>query len=113
MSRDAVRPTNTSAIAVMSLTLGLLALLLCWVPVVGMGAFPLGCFAVILALAGLRNIRRANLAGRGLALAGLTTGGIGLLIATVLLITFVQGFRGPAWDGDWRELRSFFEAGTP
>jgi hypothetical protein len=103
------RPARTSTSAGLSLAFGLLALALCLIPVLGVIAFPLGFLSVLTALLGLRAIRRYGMAGRGLALAGLVTGGIGLLVAFSLLLTFIQSFRTPEWREDLDEFDEFRE----
>jgi hypothetical protein len=97
---DTRPPARTSTSSGLSLAFGLLALALCWTPVLGIIAFPLGFLAVLTALLGLRAIRRFGVAGRGLALAGLVTGGIGLLVAFSLFLAFMQSFRTSEWRED-------------
>ncbi|MGH8910306.1 MAG: hypothetical protein ACRD0K_28380 [Egibacteraceae bacterium] len=88
-------PARTSTAAALSLALGLLALALSWLPVVGIFAFPLGFLAVAAALWGLRAVRRFKMAGRGLLIAGLVTGVLSLLFALNYLRIFVGSLRDP------------------
>jgi hypothetical protein len=98
---------------VISLACGLLALSLCWLPVIGLAGFPLGVFAIGAALLGLRSIRRENMAGRGMAIAGLVVGGIGLLVTFALFRTYLSGFHGPVWDAQVRDAREFLGTRAP
>ena len=112
-SRARVRPQHTSGSAVAALACGLLALALSWVPVLGLAAFPLGTIAMATAFVAFRNLRRTSMAGRGLAVVGVVTGGLGLLIATTLLVSFLSGFRGPAFRDDVGEVRDLFDTEPP
>jgi hypothetical protein len=107
VSFDQVRPTHTSGIAAIALLFGLLALVLCWIPPIGVLAFPLGTVALVTAVVGIRSTRMSNVAGRSLAIVGLVTGTIALAVATYLLVVFLLGFQGPAWRGDVHGVREW------
>lgn len=107
MSTDPIR-TRTSGTAAFALLFGLLALALCWVPLVGLLAFPFGTIALVAAVVGIRRVRTRGNAGLGFAVTGLATGAIGLLVATSLFVVFLRGYQGPVWDADWAEVRELF-----
>ncbi|MGH8900511.1 MAG: hypothetical protein ACRDYA_02235 [Egibacteraceae bacterium] len=108
MSTDQTRPTHMYVPASIALLFGLSALALCWVPLVGVLAFPFGTVAVAAAAVAIRRTRAPGLGGRSLAITGLVTGAIGLAVATYILVVFLLGFTGPAWQGDVNDLRALF-----
>lgn len=108
MSTGQIRPTDPSLYAAVAFLCGLLTLVLCWIPLVGILAFPLGTIALVTAALAIRGSRTHANAGRSIAIAGLVTGVIGLTVATYLLVVFLLGFRGPAWEGDVNDVRALF-----
>jgi predicted PurR-regulated permease PerM len=74
-------PRNGFGIA--ALVLGILALVLCWTAI---GGIVLGVLAVIFAILGIRRANRQEATNKGMAISGLVTGVIGLIIAVVLIV---------------------------
>jgi tetrahydromethanopterin S-methyltransferase subunit C len=108
VSTNEVPPTHTSRAAGIALFCGLLALMVCWVPLVGVLAFPLGIAALVAGTLAIRRIQAYGNAGLGLAITGLVAGGIGLMVFTQVFLVFLRGHQGPAWQGDWNEIRELF-----
>ncbi|MGH8884265.1 MAG: hypothetical protein ACRDYX_03645 [Egibacteraceae bacterium] len=103
-------PTHMSVPGAFALVFGLLALAVCWLPLVGVLALPLGFVAMVTAAVGIHRIRTRATAGLSLAIAGLLTGAIGLVVALCLFFVLLVGFRGPAWQGDWSDVRGLFRS---
>lgn len=72
-------PPKTNGLAIAALVLGIIGLLLCWIPFLGLG---LGVVAIILGLLGLR--RRP--AGKGMSIAGLVLGALAVVGGILILI---------------------------
>lgn len=71
--------------SIAALLLGIMAILLsclCFISV------PCGIVAIILGVLGIKSSKR------GMSIAGITTGGIGIVISIILLIVFIFGFFG-------------------
>lgn len=83
------RPRNGLGVA--ALVLGIVALALCWTVV---GGVVLGILGVVFGAVGVRRAARGEATDRGMALAGLITGGVGLVVGVVLLVVIVAGIIG-------------------
>ena len=78
----------TSGKAIGSLVCGILSLGTCCIPLL---SIPLGIVAVVLGVMGKSDADAGRASGRGLALAGLITGGIGALLSILLWIAAAVG----------------------
>lgn len=87
--------SRTPGVAVAALVCGILALLLSWVPIIGLVAFPLGIAAVVTGVIGLRKSKEPGYGGRGLAIGGLVTGVLGLVVALLIAAVFVNVLNDP------------------
>lgn len=85
-----VNPTNGLAVA--ALVVGIVALISGWIPFWG---FVVGVAAVVLGIIALKKP-----GGRGLAIAGLITGGLGALTGLLMVILFIIGLMGAATIAD-------------
>lgn len=74
------RPGNGFGVA--ALVVGIIALLLAWIPVINIGAIVLGVIAVILGILGLRK----KFAGRGMSIAGIVLGALAIIGSVIVLI---------------------------
>lgn len=74
-------PSGSNGLAITALVLGVLAVITFWLPPL---ALVLGIVAVVLGFLGMR--KADEVGGRGLAIGGLVTGAIGLLIGLGLII---------------------------
>jgi hypothetical protein len=84
------RQGNGSAVA--AITLGLFALMLAWIPLLVVIGVLLAVLALVFGIKGLRRSRTAG-SGRGLAIAGIATGGKALALAVVGVILTVAMLR--------------------
>lgn len=82
-----------SGMATAAMVLGIIALVLCWTI---FGGIILGLIAVILGAIAYRRARRGEADGQGRALAGLITGGIGILLAGALIAIGVSILNTPS-----------------
>jgi hypothetical protein len=85
----AVRP-RTSGLAIASMVLGILSLVFCWFTYIGV---PVGILAIIFGgIAMSQTGRDPTLGGRGMAIAGLVCGIIGIAIWVLLIIWVISIF---------------------
>lgn len=77
------RPRNGLGVA--ALVLGILAIVGCWS---ALAAIILGILAVIFGIVGVRRANRRTATNKGVAIGGLVTGAIGLLLGIVFAIAF-------------------------
>jgi hypothetical protein len=95
-----------NGLAIAALICGIIALLLSWIPVINFLAIILGIAAVVTGIMGLRRAGDPRYGQRGLAVGGLVTGGLALVVAIAMLAFFVSIFG----DADVRdELFEEFE----
>ncbi len=87
---EPVKTTAGQGFGIASLILGILALLIAFIPCIGIFALLPGVIAIVLAIVGLSQARSAN-GSTGLILSGLIISIIGTLIAAVWLLFFSAG----------------------
>jgi hypothetical protein len=80
-------PTGTNTQALVSMILGIASIVLCCY---GIGLV-LGGVALVLGFLGLQKVKNENAGNRGMAIAGLITGGIGALLSLGFLILLIAG----------------------
>jgi membrane-bound ClpP family serine protease len=76
-------PAPRNGMGLAALILGVIAILTCWI-VIG-GVF--GLLAIVLGVLGASRARRGRATNRGVAITGIVTGAIGLVLAIVILVT--------------------------
>jgi hypothetical protein len=91
-------PAPRNGLGLAALILGIIAILTCWI-VIG-GVF--GLLAIILGALGAGRARRGRATNRGVAITGIVTGAVGLLLTVVIVVTagtlFVSFGGGKAID---------------
>lgn len=76
-------PQNrTNGLAVAALVVGIIAVLLSFIPLINIGAIVLGIVAVVLGILGLRK----RFGGKGMSITGIVLGALSILISTIVLI---------------------------
>ena len=75
--------TDTNAIV--GMILGILSVILCWVPVIGL---VLGIIALILSIKGLKNSKIIN-KGKGLSVTGISCGSVGIGVNIIYSIMYI------------------------
>lgn len=76
-------PAPRNGMGVAALVLGILAVVLCWSAI---GGIVLGVLAIIFAIVGIRRASRGISTNRGMSIAGLVTGIIGLIVGVLFAI---------------------------
>ncbi len=79
-----VQPTNGAAVA--GGVLGIIAVVFCWIPFVDFIAIILGVLGLIFGVVGNRNAARLGGIGKGMAITGIVTGLIAIVISLLFLI---------------------------
>lgn len=92
----AVAGRARNGFGVTAVVLGLFALLLAWTVI---GGIVLGILAVIFGVLGRRRVGRGEATNGGVSVAGIVLGGIGLVIAIVLLALALSVLNTPAGRG--------------
>jgi hypothetical protein len=82
IDRGAPAPTNGMAIA--SLVLGIVSVLIVWIPVVGILGTVMALIGLVLGILSLRRLE-----GRGLAIGGIVCAGVSLVITALYLMAFL------------------------
>ncbi|WP_328448123.1 MULTISPECIES: DUF4190 domain-containing protein [unclassified Amycolatopsis] len=104
--RQANAKPSRNILAIVSLLLGVAALIVTFVPDIGFVAWPLGAIGLVLAVAGLIQVKKGTVGGRGLAITAvvvsiaalLSTGG--MLVYSTFLGGGSSGLHLPAVAGD-------------
>ncbi|MDP9452736.1 MAG: DUF4190 domain-containing protein [Actinomycetota bacterium] len=78
-----------NGVGIAALVVGIVALVLSWIPFLGL---LLAIVAVVLGIVGIRKASRGMATNKGMAIAGLVTGGVALLIGAFFTITVVGLF---------------------
>lgn len=81
------QPTPSSALAIASLILGVVGLLSGWLIFGG----ALGLVGVILGIVALVKVKKGTASGKGMAIGGIVTGVLGMIVAAVVLILGLIG----------------------
>lgn len=81
-------PEPKNGMAVAALVFGILALLTCWLPVIGL---ILGILAIIFGVIGRNRVRRMQATNKGAATAGLVLGVLSLIINLIISVLFFLG----------------------
>lgn len=89
-------PPKSNGVAIAALVCGIIALLASWLPGINLLSVVLGIAAIILGVIGLRNAPERG--GRGLAITGLVTGALGLVVAIIFLVFIVSFVQDAATD---------------
>lgn len=93
--------------AIAALVCGILALVLSWIPVINVLSVILGIVAIVTGIMGIRRAGSPGIGQKGLAIGGLVTGVIALLLSLLILI----GLAGAFSDPEFRELFDQIEEG--
>jgi len=80
--------SRTNGLAVAALVTGIIALLISWIPGLNLLGALLAIAAVVTGIIGMRNAARPGVGGKGMALTGLITGVLALLV-TIAFYTFL------------------------
>lgn len=81
--QDPQQQQQGNGMAVAGLVLGIIGLVLCWIPFLG---WILALLGVIFGALGMSKAKKIGGRGNGMAIAGLVTGALGLLVGIVLFV---------------------------
>lgn len=77
--------SNESSVAIASMVLGILGIITCWVPILGI---VLAVIALVLSVKGLNNSKDTN-KGRGFSIAGLSCGAVGIMLGVIYMFVWI------------------------
>lgn len=83
------QPRNGFGVA--ALVLGIVAIVLFWIPFVDILGIILGILAIVFGVVGIARVRTGQATNRGMAIAGIVTGAIGVVLSAAMLILFGVG----------------------
>lgn len=96
-------PSKSNGMAITALVLGVVALITVWLPPL---AIVLALVAIVVGFLGMK--KSAESGGRGLALGGIITGGLALVVSIILLVLTALVFNAAEdeidnWDEEWEQ----------
>lgn len=86
-------PQHSSAAGIVSLILGILAIIICWIPIINNLSAVAGIIGLIFGIVAILRIKKKNLSGKGVAVAGLI-----LCILSIVITLFTQSLFSKAFD---------------
>ncbi len=86
-------PQHSSAAGIVSLILGILAIIICWIPIINNLSAVAGIIGLIFGIVAILRIKKKNLSGKGVAVAGLM-----LCILSIVITLFTQSLFSKAFD---------------
>lgn len=76
---------NDGTIAIASMVLGIIAIITCWIPILGL---VLAIIALVLSIKGLNRAKYTN-KGKGFSIAGLSCGSVGIVLSIIYLFVWI------------------------
>lgn len=83
------QPSRTNGLAIAALVVGIISLLLSFIPFVNIAAILGGIAALVLGFLGLRKAKEGTVGGRGMSITGLVLGVVSVLISIAVLVATV------------------------
>ena len=80
--------SNDTSVAIASMVLGIIGIITCWVPILGL---VLAIIALVLAIKGLNKAKFTN-KGKGFAIAGLSCGSVGITLSIIYMFVWIFTF---------------------
>ncbi|HVM18452.1 MAG TPA: DUF4190 domain-containing protein [Egibacteraceae bacterium] len=96
------RPAGSNGPAIAALVLGIVALVLSWLPGINIIAVLLAIAALVTGFIGIRNANRGA-PGKGMAIAGVVTGALGLILAVLILVGLATLFGNPEFQDEFQQ----------
>lgn len=78
--------TKSNSMAIVGMVLGIISIVLCWVPIVGL---ILAIIGIVLGVKGLKSSRELNGKGKGMGIAGISCGSVGTVLSVIYLIVWI------------------------
>ncbi len=101
----AAAPQRSNGVAIAALVCGVVALLLSWLPGINLLSFLLGIAALICGAIGLSKAKDPAVGGRGLAIGGIVTGLLALVVAVLVYVGIARVFGDPDVQRQIQELQ--------
>lgn len=86
------QPPSSNGLAIAALVCGIFALLLSWIPLINVLALVLGLVAIGCGVAGIRRAGAPGVGQKGLAIGGLVTGILAVLLSLLILVSVATIF---------------------
>lgn len=102
--------SGSNGLAIASLVTGILALLLSWIPGINLFAALLAIAALITGFMGLKNAKRPGVGGKGMAITGLVTGVLAILLTILVIAGLAAVFNDPEVQQQLEDLQSEAES---
>ena len=96
---------GSNGLAIAALVCGIVALLLSWIPVINVLALLLGLVAVGCGIGGIRKAGSTGAGQKGVAVGGLVTGILAILLSLVILVGIATVFSDPDFREPFDRLR--------
>lgn len=112
-TEPASQPPRSNGPAIAAIITGIIALLLSWIPAINLLAIVLGIVALVTGFMGLRNAGTPGVGGKGLAVTGLVTGVLALVISVLVYVGLASFFSDPEVQQQIRETQSELENIAP
>jgi hypothetical protein len=81
--------TQRNGMGTTSLVLGILAILLAFIPFIGFASYPLAILGIVFGLVGLRRVGKGLASNKGVAIAGLITSLLGFVLVIISTVAYV------------------------
>lgn len=108
-SGAAAPPQRSNGVAIAALVCGIVALLLSWIPGINLLSFLLGIIALICGAIGLSKAKDPGVGGRGLAIGGIVTGLLALIIGVLVYVGLFRLANNPEVQERASELQEQIE----
>jgi hypothetical protein len=97
-------PRGNDGMALAAMIVGILSLLIAWIPLIGLLGTIGGIVALVLGFVGRGRIKKTGAGGNGMAITGIATGAIAIVLSVL-----ISGFFLVAGDGFFAEFGSYIE----
>lgn len=88
-------PQTSNGVGIAALVVGIVSLFVWWIPFLGL---VVAVVAVVLGIVGIRKASRGAASNKGMAIAGLVTGALGLVASLIITIFFVGIFSSDSFQ---------------
>jgi hypothetical protein len=97
-------PRGNDGMALAAMIIGILSLLIAWIPFIGILGTIGGIVALVLGFVGRGRIKKSGAGGNGMAITGIATGAVAIVLSVL-----ITGFFFAAGDGFFAEFGSYIE----
>lgn len=108
-SDPAAGGSGSNGPAIAAVVTGVVALLLSWIPGINLLAFLLAIAALVTGVMGMRRAARPDVGGKGMAIAGIVTGGLALILGVLVYVGLASMFNDPEVQQQLEEIQQEVE----